>query len=171
MYLTDYLQSRRIPFESLLHPPASSATRRARSIHVPGSRVAKAVLIKTGESFAIAVLPATRRIDWLELSNALGCCSSGVRLATDQELAEVLPDCEPGVVPAFGRLYGLPTVVDTHLADESELIIGGNMRHEGLRIRFHDFETAAEPVRASFSKPTSTERRAPAALESDRLAG
>ena len=55
--------------------------------------------------------------------------------------SSVFPDCEPGVVPPFGRLYGLKTFVDSGLADSPEIIVGANTRHEGLRMLFRDFQT------------------------------
>jgi Ala-tRNA(Pro) deacylase len=153
MYVVDYVRSRGVWFETLLHRPASSSTKRARSAHVPGRSVAKAVLIKAGETFLVAVLPSTSRIDLGRLSEVVGAPASQIRLGTSDELCELFPDCEPGVVPPFGRLYGLTTVLDARMAESPEIIIVANTRHEGLRIRFRDFATLEEPVPASFSRP------------------
>jgi Ala-tRNA(Pro) deacylase len=157
MYVLDFLRSRGVWFESLLYRPASSSTKRAGSVHVPGRRVAKAVLIKAGDSFVLAVLPSTSRIDLAQLSEVLREPASQVRLATPDELFELFPDCEPGVVPPFGRLYGLKTLVDSGLTHSSEIIVGANTRHEGMRMLFRDFQTLEEPVRASFSRPVVSE--------------
>ena len=46
MYVVDYLRSRRVWFETFLHRPASSATRLAGRVHIPGRSVAKTVLVK-----------------------------------------------------------------------------------------------------------------------------
>ena len=48
MYVVDYLRSRRVRFETFLHHPASSATRLAGRVHIPGRSVAKTVLVKAG---------------------------------------------------------------------------------------------------------------------------
>jgi Ala-tRNA(Pro) deacylase len=155
MYICDFLRSRGVWFETLLHRPASSSTKLAGSIHEPGRRVAKTVLIKAGEQFVLAVLPATSRIDLARLGAAVGAPEAQVRLATAQELLELFPDCEPGVVPPFGQLYGLKTVVDSALAEMPEIVVCANTRHEGMRIRFHDFQTLEEPMRASFTSKAS----------------
>ena len=55
MYIVDFLQSRGIGFETLLHRPAFSATRRARNMRVTGREVAKTVLVKSGEEFVLAL--------------------------------------------------------------------------------------------------------------------
>ena len=125
------------------------------------SRVAglrKAVLIKAGDSFVLAVLPSTSRIDLGRLSEVVGAPASQVRLATPDELLEIFPDCEPGVVPPFGRLYGLTTLVDSGLAESAEIVVGANTRHEGLRMHFRDFQALEEPVRASFTRPIAPDQ-------------
>ena len=63
MYVVDFLRSRRVWFETFFHRPASSATRLAGCVHVSGRSVAKSVLVKAGEDFVLAVLPATSRVD------------------------------------------------------------------------------------------------------------
>jgi Ala-tRNA(Pro) deacylase len=170
MYVTEYLESRRVPFKPLLHTPAFAATRRAGGMHVPGGRVAKAVLVRVGESFAIAVLASTRRIDLELLSEAAGCPPADTRLATDRELEDVFSDCELGVVPPFGQLYGLRTFVDSDLAADGELITSGNMRHEGVRIQYQDFEAVTAPVRASFSHAVAARQPRLKHTKPDRLA-
>jgi Ala-tRNA(Pro) deacylase len=173
MYALDYLRSRGVWYEPLLHRPASSSTKRAGCVHVPGRRVAKAVLVRAGESFVLAVLPSTARIDLVRLSGVVGEAVSRVRLATLDELCEVFPDCEPGVVPAFGQLYGLKTLVDSALADSTEIVMGANTRHEGVRMLFSDFQRLEQPVAASFARllaPEFEERKA-ARRERKRRAG
>jgi Ala-tRNA(Pro) deacylase len=80
-------------------------------------------------------------------------------------------DCEPGVVPPFGRLYGLKTLLDTGFAACDEIVFGANTRHEGLRMRFDDFRTLEEPVLASFSEPILHARRGPQEFGHDRMVG
>ena len=153
MYVLDFLRSRGVWFEALLHNPASSSAKRAGSVHVPGRRVAKSVLVKAGDSFVLAVLPSTSWIDLERLSEVMGTPASLVRLATPDELLEIFADCEPGVVPPFGRLYGLKTVVDSGLEELTDIVLGANTRHEGLRMHFRDFQTLEQPTRASFTRP------------------
>jgi Ala-tRNA(Pro) deacylase len=173
MYILDFLRSHGIWFEALLHQPASSSAKRAGNAHVPGGRVAKSVLIKAGDSFLLAVLPSTSRINLEQLSQVIGQPASDVRLAKSDELVAMFPDCEPGVVPSFGRLYGLRTVVDRGLSELSDIVVGANTRHEGLWMHFRDFEALEEPVGASFSRPIApgAETIAAPPIEGSRRAG
>jgi Ala-tRNA(Pro) deacylase len=164
MNIREYLEERRIWFELLLHRPVPSSSRRAQSVHVPGQRVAKGVLVRAGDGYVLAVLPAVSRIDLGRLSEVLG--GPPVSLAGEDELGHVFGDCERGALPPFGRLYGLRTVVDASLAEGGEIVCLGNMRHEGLRLRYHDYEAIERPAVASFAvraapgEPRPTRRRA-----------
>src|SRR5581483_3918566 len=146
MYTVDFLRSRRVWFEETLHRPASCSTKRAHSMHVPGLRVAKTVLVRAGDRFVLTVLPSTSRVDLERLGGILGLSAEEVRLATADELIGLFNDCEPAVVPPFGRLYEIETVCDSSLADVDELVFGGNMRHEGLRMRSADYIAVEAPV-------------------------
>ena len=149
MYIRDYLSSRQIGFETMLHAPAPSASRVAQSLHVPGRRVAKVVLIRAGGDFVLTVLPSTARVDLDRLSRVLD--GIPVRLATEEEVEGVFSDCERGALPPFGRLYGLRTLVETSLAEGGQIVFTGNQRHEGVRLSYADFESLEAPTRAAFA--------------------
>lgn len=153
MYAVDFLRSRSVGFDTLLHRPASGATKRARSIHVPGRRVAKTVLVKRAEDFVLAILPSTSRIDLDRLAVALEARREDLRLATPEEVDRIFVDCEPGTFPPFGRLYGLKSVVDASLALADELIFPSNARHLDLRMSYRDFEALEAPLKAEFCHP------------------
>lgn len=171
MYTMEFLRSRRVWFEELLVQPASSSTKRAHNMHVPGRMVAKTVLIRAGDRFVLAVLPSTRRVDQGALARLLGRPATEVRLATPDELLAIFTDCEPGVVPPFGKLYDLETVLDVSLLDVADLAFGGNLRHEGLRMRASDYVAIEQPLLGSFATRIEQIPPAPALAVSDRRAG
>ena len=149
MQIRDFLRSRGIGFQVLLHNPAPSSTRLAKSIHVPGRQVAKGVLVWAAGEFVLAVLPATSKIDLERLSAVLG--GRAVRLATEDEIETAFGDCERGALPPFGRLYGLNTVVDASLAADVDIVCVGNARHEGVRLRYRDYVAIEQPLIARFA--------------------
>ncbi len=171
MYILDFLRSRGVRHELLLYRPASSAAKRAANAHVPGQKVAKAVLVKAGDFFVLAVVPSTFLIDLARLGLIIGIPVALVRLATPAELVATFHDCEPGVVPPFGRLYGLKTFVDSGLSASSDIVFGANTRHEGLRMRYDDFRALEEPVLASFSEPLRITRPEAQQFGRDRMVG
>jgi Ala-tRNA(Pro) deacylase len=157
MSISEFLRSRQIPFETLLHHPAPSATKLAQSVHVPGKMVAKPVLLKAGSQYVLAVLPATHRVDLERLALVLG--TADVRLASEDEVEQVFTDCERGALPPFGHLYGLRTVLDASLAGGAEIVFEANLRHQGVRMRFRDFEATELPLRARFATEIAPRRR------------
>jgi Ala-tRNA(Pro) deacylase len=167
MYTVDFLRSRRVWFEEVLHQPASSATKHAHNMHVPGRMVAKTVLVKAGSRFVLTVLPSTSRVNLGQLGAALDEPGSEIRLATSDELVGIFTDCEPGVVPPFGKLYELRTVIDVSLLDVDELVFVGNLRHEGLRMHASDYVAIEEPLIGSFAVPIAT--TAPLAIADRRV--
>ncbi len=149
MRVADFLAKQHVPFETLLHPPAFTAQKRAKYLHLPGRQVAKSVLLKGPEGFLLAVLPATHHID----TEALAATLAGpVRLANDDEIADAFRDCEWGVVPPFGALYGLPVVLDEMLPPESWIVFEGNSHVEAVRMRCRDFEELEKPRRLRFAR-------------------
>jgi Ala-tRNA(Pro) deacylase len=157
MSINEFLRSRQIPFETLLHHPAPSAAKLAQSVHLPGKMVAKPVLLKAGSQYVLAVLPATHRVDFERLGMVLG--AGELRLASEDEVEQVFTDCERGAVPPFGHLYGLPTVIDASLAGGTEIVFEANLRHEGVRMRFRDYEATELPMQALFATEIAPRRR------------
>jgi Ala-tRNA(Pro) deacylase len=147
-----YLAEQHIAFETLVHPPAFTAQKRAKYLAVSGRQVAKSVLLSGPEGYFLAVLPATEHIDTDALARH---CGGPVRLAGDRELAEVFRDCEWGAVPPFGALYGLPTVMEETFAPDSILIFEGHSHAEAIRLHSRDFVRLERPRRLRFTRAWS----------------
>jgi Ala-tRNA(Pro) deacylase len=149
MRIDAFLADHDVSFETLSHPPAYSAQKRAKYLHVPGGQVAKGVLLRGPAGYLLAVLPATHQIDTDQLGVALG---GSVRLADQAEIAVVFRDCEWGVVPPFGTIYGIRTVVEECLAPDSLLIFEGQTHFEAVRMRCADFERLERSLRLRFAR-------------------
>jgi Ala-tRNA(Pro) deacylase len=91
------------------------------------------------------------------LAEALGVAE--LALASEDEVESVFADCERGALPPFGIMYGLTTVVDPVLASQREIVVEGNTRHEGIRLRYRDYEAVVQPIQAGFAEEISPARR------------
>jgi Ala-tRNA(Pro) deacylase len=149
MRIADFLAEQQVAFENLLHPPAFTAQKRAKYLRVSGNRVAKSVLLSGPRGFFLAVLPATHRLDPARLAAEAG---GPVRLATEREVAAVFPDCEWGVVPPFGSLYGLSTVLDEELSPDTVIVFEGDGHAHAVRLLCRDFERLERPRRLRFAR-------------------
>jgi Ala-tRNA(Pro) deacylase len=150
MRIAAFLAENRAPFDTVLHPPAYTAQNRAKFLHIPGRQVAKCVLLKSPTGYLLVVLPATHRVDPGTLAAEWG---EPIGLATGEEVAHVFRDCEWGVVPPFGRLYGLPTLLD-HSIDPDLLLVFESQAHgEAILMKCRDFERCERPRRVAFAAP------------------
>jgi Ala-tRNA(Pro) deacylase len=149
MRVPEFLVAQAVPFETLLHPPAFTAQKRARFLHLPGREVAKVVLLHGPDGYVLAVVPATRHVDPERLAAALG---GPVRLAEDDEIARVFHDCEWGVVPPFGTLYGLPVLLDEGITPDTLMVFETTTHAEAVRMLCRDFERLERPRRLALAR-------------------
>jgi Ala-tRNA(Pro) deacylase len=156
MHIGDYLTEQRIDFERLPHPPAFSASKRAKYLRLPGHQVAKSVLLSGPTGYLLAVLPATRRVDTRSLGEQLG---GSVRLANDREIAAIFNDCEWGVVPPFGTRYGITTLLDDSISSDAWIVMETHTQFEAIRLRCRDFERVEKPRRLSLARRSSSRDR------------
>jgi Ala-tRNA(Pro) deacylase len=149
MKLDEFLFNQQVPFERLRHQPVYTANRMAQALHVPGREVAKTVLLRTNQGYALAVLPATRRVDLVRVRDDLG---EDVAMASEEEMDRVFPDCERGAMPPFGSLYHLPTIVDESLAEDEQIVFESQNHEEAIRMAYRDYEALEHPRRGHFAE-------------------
>jgi Ala-tRNA(Pro) deacylase len=139
--LRNYLENVRYVHET--HRTAYTAQELAQEEHVPGKLIAKTIVVKADDGFAMAVMPATARADFGKLKSALGV--KEIRLATELEFTGLFPDCDVGAMPPFGNLYGIPVYVDEALAEDEEIIFNAGTHQDTIRMRYADFARLAQP--------------------------
>jgi Ala-tRNA(Pro) deacylase len=149
MRVTEFLSEQQVPFETLLHPPAFTAQKHARFLHLPGRQVAKVVLLHGPGGYVLAVLAATDRVDTWRVALALG---GPVRVADAGEIASVFRDCEWGVVPPFGTLYGLPVLLDDGITPDTLMVFRTTTHAEAVRLRCRDYERLERPRRLRLAR-------------------
>jgi Ala-tRNA(Pro) deacylase len=144
MRLEALLEEQHIGFEKHVHPPTYTAQRLADIEHISGYMVAKPVVVRTGKSFAICVLPAPMQIDLDRVGRLLD--DPDVRLASESEMAEAFPDCELGAEPPVGSMFGMKTVMDESLRDDEFLLMQAGSHTEAIKARREDWEKMCNPI-------------------------
>ncbi|MBI4274263.1 MAG: YbaK/EbsC family protein, partial [Rhizobiales bacterium] len=120
--LHQYLDGLGIAYHVLQHAPTTSSLRTAEASHIPADKLAKAVVLKNEQGYLLAVLPASHHLEWKALRNWL---NQNFALATEEEIAWLFPDCDLGAVPPVGEAYGIETVVDDSIAEQSDIYFEG----------------------------------------------
>ena len=103
--LKNLLNTQNVKYVTISHSPAFTAQKTAASAHIPGKELAKTVMVKIDGKMAMAVLPASSRLDFGLLKAAAGAHEVG--LATEEEFKDTFPECDVGAMPPFGNLYGM----------------------------------------------------------------
>lgn len=151
--LARYLSDNHIQYEVLSHAPAYSAHAVAAATHVPEREMAKTLVIRADDHYWMAVIRGDHRISERLLKKALDV--KHVRLAHEEDLEKLFPDCEVGAMPPFGNLYALPVVVDQALAEDDEIVFNACTHTESIRMKFADFGRLVKPLVAELVETQS----------------
>ncbi len=141
--LKEFLDGRDIKYVPISHSPAYSAQTIAESAHIPGKELAKTVIVKINDEFAMVILPASYRVHLGHLKAAVS--ASHVELATETELENLFPDCERGAMPPFGNLYDMDVYVAEQLTEDDEIAFSAGSHTELIRMSYKDFESLVTP--------------------------
>ena len=152
--LKDFLDSNGVKYVAITHSPAATAQEIAASAHVPGKEMAKTVMLKLDGRMAMAVLPASYKVDFDLMKEAPG--ADRVELAEESEFGEIFPECELGAMPPFGNLYGMEVFVSESLAEDEEIAFNTGSHVELIRMFYKDFESLVKPKKVKFSAKINT---------------
>ena len=117
-----------------------TSSRAAEACHVSGDRFAKAIVLRRGGGYMLAVLPASHHLRLSELRATLG---EDIDIADESEIDRLFADCAHGAVPAIGTCYGLDLIVDDSIQAQPEVYIEAG-----------DHETLLHLTHAQFARLT-----------------
>lgn len=156
--LLEFLNQNAIDYSYIEHPKAYAAEDVAHKAGVAEREFAKTVMVKLDGLMAMAVLPASFKVNFNLLREAAG--AQTVSLALEREFEARFPDCELGAMPPFGNLYGLKVYADGSLAGTSDIAFNAGTHREVITMAWDDFETLVGPQLARFSYQCLHEERA-----------
>jgi Ala-tRNA(Pro) deacylase len=127
-----FLEEHDVPYQVIEHSATYTAEAAARASHLPPGQTAKSVVVSAGDIVALAVIPASRRVDLDKVGAALGG-NAPARLADEAQMARAFPQFEIGAEPPIGPLVDAPVIVDKSLLGHDEVVCtGGDRRHSLL---------------------------------------
>lgn len=152
--IKEFLDQNDVKYVSIKHSKAYTAQEIAASAHIHGKKIAKTVILKVDGKLIFAVLPASYKVDFELLKEALG--SDDIRLANEQEFKDKCPGCEVGAMPPMGNLFGMETYVAASLVEDEEIAFNAGNHTELIRMRYVDFENIVKPKILRFSNKYKT---------------
>ena len=147
--IQEFLRRANVAYSVFPHRPAFTAQEEAAVSHVPGRDWAKAVVCFADGEPIQAVVPADREVSLARLAALAG--AGAVRLACEEELDWLYPDCERGAMPPFGPLYRQRVFLDESLVDEPQLAFNGGTHGDAISMSYEDFAAIARPTIGYFA--------------------
>ena len=139
--LKTYLENSGIEYELIKHDYAVTCMRSADKAHISAEDTAKTVLLYDGESYIVAVVPATHQVQLGKLHKQFNRYMS---LASESELHELFDDCSIGAIPPIGKAYGIDVMVDAHLDNRDDIYFESGDHTNLVHISGFDFRILME---------------------------
>lgn len=147
--LEKYFRDNGVEFQAMTHRTAFTAQEMAAAQGVKGKLVAKVTMVSAEGKIAMLVLPASYRIDFAKVKEALGVKEA--RLAQEADFAGLFPDCDTGAMPPFGNLYNVPVFVDRVLTQDPEIVFPAGTHQDTMKIAYKDYARLAQPSVVDFA--------------------
>lgn len=110
--IKSYLLKHQIDYELVPHPKTSTSRESAEAVHIPEDHLAKAVIVKDTQDYAMIVIPGHH---WLKLKAVREALNREFELAEETEINKLFSDCRSGAIPPLGPAYKLETFLDQRL--------------------------------------------------------
>ena len=105
----------------------------ARKRGVPVEKVMKSLVVRTGDGFAMVIVPGNRVIDWPKLRAVVG--RSRMAFATTDEALQVTGYSRGAITP-FGAAQQLPVICDASAS--GEISLGGGAHGMSIHLQVAD---------------------------------
>jgi Ala-tRNA(Pro) deacylase len=148
--VAQFLDSQKVKYVRVKHSAAYTAQEIAASAHIPGKELAKTVMVKIDGQMAMAVLPASYRVDFKRLKKLAG--AKKVELASELEFQSLFPESEVGAMPPFGNLYEMDVYVAEPLPEDKEIAFNAGSHTELIRLHYSDFQRLVGPTVGDFAE-------------------
>jgi Ala-tRNA(Pro) deacylase len=146
--LEAWLCEKAVGFTVLRHEPVYTSEQAAAVRGTSLASGAKALVLKAGDAFVMAVLPADRKLDSKKARAILG--AKNVRFATKEEV-EQLTGLQPGSIPPFGSLFGLKTYCDPALAENASINFNAGDHAISVQMSYDDYLRVEAPTLAAIT--------------------
>lgn len=138
-----------ITFVHTHHKPVYTS---AEAAEVRGSSLhsgAKALILKGGDDFLMAVMPADLSLDSGATRKLLGC--RRLRFATKEEVLS-MTGLTPGSIPPFGSLFGLPTICDERLRENEKINFNAGSHTDSIQMTYQAYVAYENPQISRLAK-------------------
>ncbi|HUJ37085.1 MAG TPA: YbaK/EbsC family protein [Hyphomicrobium sp.] len=142
--LQQYLDDHHIDYDVLVHKRTHCSNDTMRATHVPGERLAKGVVLTREGGFVVAVIPACSQVRLETIERMLHC---PVRMASEEEIGELFPDCDMGAIPPVPEAYAVDALIDDSLDQQPDVYLEGGDHRSLVHLSGDQFRSLMQGVR------------------------
>jgi Ala-tRNA(Pro) deacylase len=143
------LRGHHAPYDVLRHAPVYTSQQAAEIRGTPLASGAKALVCKGDDAVVMFVVPADRKLDSKAIRQNRGWRK--LRFVTREEVGEIT-GLEPGSIPPFGSLFGLPTFCDERLALNEKINFNAGDHSISVSMRYADYVRVESPELGMFAE-------------------
>lgn len=141
--VTAYLDEHDANYQLVEHAERFTAAAEAQAAGIEPGDAAKDLILRDGERYAMAVIPASQRLDLGKARHLLEAGNS-LRLATEDEIGRDFGRFEIGAIPPFGPLHEIPQIVDRRLLEHDRVLCSAGDHAHGLLLEPDEIVRVAE---------------------------
>ena len=142
-----FLEQHSLQYDLVPHPHTGSSHETAEAAHVREDHIAKAVIVKDTDGYAMVVVPGS---NWVEMDHLRKELNRDFHIVTEGELAELFGDCETGAVPPLGPAYGIETYLDEALTSLANVYFEAGDHKHLIHTTGDGFRTLLSGVRRGY---------------------
>jgi Ala-tRNA(Pro) deacylase len=140
--VVELLQRHGVPFDVLRHAPVYTSREAAEVRGTPLASGAQALIFLGDGQAVMFIMPADRKLQSGRVRRAKGWRK--LRFATREEVRQQT-GLEPGSIPPFGSLFGLPTLCDRHLGDNPRINFNAGDHGISVSMTYGDYVRVERP--------------------------
>ena len=146
----ELLREQGVAFDVLRHEPVYTSAEAAAIRGAPLASGAKALICKGDDDFVMFVMPADLKLASKAVRRARRWRK--LRFANRDEVLQ-LTGLEPGSIPPFGSLFGLPTLCDSRLTENETINFNAGDHCISVTMTSADYLKAESPQLGEFGQP------------------
>ena len=149
--MTQYLNSRHIPFEIIDHAHTATSRQSAIAAGVDSHRLVKTVLLEAPDCYLAAMIPADEQVRLGMLSKDYG---KQLNLAPESIVRQVFDGCDPGAAPGLPGAWNVDMVWEDDLLALPDLYLEAGDHERLFHIQTKDLHDLMQEVsHCHFSQP------------------
>ena len=134
--LSEYLDSTGKQWELRSHPETLSSVDEARALGIDPDEVAKSLVLKGREGYALGVIPGGHRLDMHKVRDAFS--DKTIRLASEDDLERDFPEYELGAAPPAPDLLNVHGFVDPTVRSREWVVFAAGTHTDSVRMKTAD---------------------------------